>query len=264
MNRHQWPQHPLLCVNTSTAISNLYNLFCNHILNNNLAAEFQPITNIKDRRAQLWATKLAYYCLYGQLVLRGFHFAASADLEGESALEASLSVNPLIVMVVKQFSFLNAPLLLSISFASLWVVYLDYVFTYNMDADLLDTLYQMIVDNGHHFRALNGRQLGGWPSRPTAVSPIWSWLRLPVAYAALGKRIWKQTETACSPFSADNEKNGTSVLGFKSNTTTTLQLYPQPKLAIFSTLLRSRLYVYSNIFEVLVVFSNVFILSKYL
>ncbi|KAH9396040.1 hypothetical protein TYRP_020120, partial [Tyrophagus putrescentiae] len=86
-----------------------------------------------------------------------------ADLEGESALEASLSVNPLIVMVVKQFSFLNAPLLLSISFASLWVVYLDYVFTYNMDADLLDTLYQMIVGNGHHFRALNGRQLGGWP-----------------------------------------------------------------------------------------------------
>ncbi|KAH9387699.1 hypothetical protein TYRP_021029 [Tyrophagus putrescentiae] len=212
-------KHPLVCINTSTAVTRLYHLKC--------APSPSPSTTRES--GQLWRAKLVYYLLVGQVTLRGLLFT----------IDSELLYNPLAVFIISQYPFVNSPLINSLCLVSCWGVFIDYAFSYNMDSVIISNTYQLLVENGRYFRALNGRTLG-WPK--LADKAYWQLWRLPVAYLALGKRIWTLS-------------GGKTELNDHS---TTLKFHIT-QLGVYSTQLRGKLLVYSNACEAVVIFCNLLI-----
>ena len=172
--------------------------------------------------------RLAYYLLIGQLTLRGLLFSSDSDL----------LYNPLGACLVIRYPFLNNHLLInSFCLLACWGLFIDYAFNSSMDGVLVGHTYQLMVGNGRHFRALNGRRLG-WPTMLKEQGDHWQFWRLPIAYIALGRRIW----TLSSPGRKSTVSNGS------------LKFY-LAKLGVvsYSDQLRGRLLVYSSVLEALVV-----------
>lgn len=167
-----------------------------------------------------------YYLLIGQSTLRGFLFV----------VDSKLLYDPLVAFTVAQYPVLSGPLLISLNLVSSWGIYFDYAFNYNLDSVLIDT-YQLLVENGQHFRALNGRQLG-WPTLNNN-GKLWQLWRLPMAYIALGKSIWKLSDSTAAP----NDRS--AALKFHST-----------QLGIYSSQLRGKLLVYTTACEALFIFLN--------
>ena len=210
-------KHPLVCISTSTAVTTLYHLKCT-----------SPSTSTATREGvQLWKARLVYYLLIGQSTLRGFLFVADSEL----------LYDPLVAFTVSRYPVLSGPLLISLNLVSSWGICFDYAFNYNLDSVLIDT-YQLLVENGQHFRALNGRQLG-WP-RLNNNGKLWQLWRLPIAYIALGKNIWKLSGSTAAP-------NDRSAAPLKFHST---------QLGIYSSQLRGKLLVYTTACEALFIFLN--------
>ncbi len=163
-----------------------------------------------------------------QLTLRAIHFTLTVDMNNESDLIANLHINPLGVILVGQFRFLNTLFGITIILVSFWITYLDYLFTYKMGDLFLDSAYQMIVANGRHFQKLNFCRFN-WPDWKNS---WWrSWL-YPAKY--IGKQILKISKEICSIFN--------------------LKFKPLFWPICFSLQIRSKLYVYSAVFEFIVMF----------
>lgn len=77
----------------------------------------------------------------------------------------------------------------------------------------------LVVENGKNFRKLNGR-LVNWPGRRS--SDHWQLWRLPIAYIALGKRIWTLSA------------NQTALNGAHSNTFLKFEKFYTPQASVFS------------------------------
>ena len=133
--------HPLLCIRTSTVISNLYHLFGSSL------SKFSSSIR-STAKTRLWKAKLLYYFLCMQLTLRAIHFTLTLDMNNESDLIANLHINPLGVIVVGQFCFINTLIAVSTILVLFWILFLDYLFTYKMNELFLDSAYQMFVSNG--------------------------------------------------------------------------------------------------------------------
>ncbi len=213
-------KHPLVCISTSTAVTTLYHLKCT-----------SPSTSTRATREgvqQLWRARLVYYLLIGQSTLRGFLFVADSEL----------LYDPLVAFTVFKYPVLSGPLLISLNLVSSWGICFDYAFNYNLDSVLAET-YQLLVENGQHFRALNnGRQLE-WPKLNNNNGKLWQLWRLPMAYIALGKSIWKLSGSTAAP----NDRSAP----LKFHTT---------QLGIFSSQLRGKLLVYTTACEALFIFLN--------
>ena len=178
----------LLCFRTSTAVTQYYHLKC-------IPSSFLTARNESGR---LWMARLAYYLLIGQLTLRGLLFSSDSDL----------LYNPLGACLVIRYPFLNNHLLInSFCLLACWGIFIDYAFNSSMDGVLVGHTYQLMVGNGRHFRALNGRRLG-WPTMLKEQGDHWQFWRLPIAYIALGRRIW----TLSSPGRKSTVSNGSKVL----------------------------------------------------
>ena len=221
----------LLCFRTSTAVTSLYHAKC---------APSSSSSSTDRESARLWAVRLVYYLLIGQLTLRGLLFSLDTS-------DNPLLYNPLVAFLVSRYPFLNNLLINSFCLLSCWGLFLDYAFNNSMDGALIGHTYQLMVGNGRHFRALNGRRLG-WPTvllENDGENYSWRQLwRLPAAYIALGRRIWA--------LSSSDRKTI-----FNDHSAALLRFYPT-KLGVvgYSEQLRGRLLVYSGALEALVILVN--------
>ncbi len=162
-------------------------------------------------------------------------------MKNDTDLIAHLHINPMVVVGLGQFRFLSALLLVSVIIVLFWHTYLDYLLTYEMGDLFLSSAYQMIVANGQHFRKLNFRRLN-WADWRFS---WWCWWRFPDKYFALGKQILNSSKELCSIFAFN------------------LKFKPLFWPICFSSQTLGRLYVYSAVFELIVVFVCVFVGKVY-
>ncbi|KAH9410098.1 hypothetical protein TYRP_009851, partial [Tyrophagus putrescentiae] len=165
--------------------------------------------------------------------LRAIHFTLTVDMESESSLRANIAVNPLGALLVGQYRFLTITVAYPVFIATFWILYLDYMFTYQMKGVFLDTAYLALVSNGKNFQALNSHWLN-FPSIETTFS-WWHWWRSPAKYLALWKQILNISK------------------GKNSTLNTVCHFHPHLIWSIrLSSQLRGRLYVFSHLAELLV------------
>ena len=127
------------------------------------------------------------FLLYLEVQLRAIHFTLTVDMESESSLRANIAVNPLGALLVGQYRFLTITVAYPVFIATFWILYLDYMFTYQMKGVFLDTAYLALVSNGKKFQTLNSRWLN-FPSIETTFF-WWHWWRSPAKYLVLWRRI---------------------------------------------------------------------------
>ena len=207
-------KHPLVCISTSTFVTQLHHLKCT-----------PSSSSTTQKNAQLWIARLAYYFLILQKTLQAFLFT----------IDRELIYNPIGAFAVAQYSFLSSPLINSLCLVSCWGIFLDYALNYKLDSFLISNIYQLMVENGRHFRALNGRRLD-WPRLDNIHWQLW---RLPIAYIDLGRRIWK--------LSGSKTDQNDNLANLKFHITQT---------GIYSDQLRGKLLVFSNACEVIVISLN--------
>lgn len=189
-------------------------------------------------KTNLLALKLLQCLLYLEVQLRAIHFTLTVDMESESSLRANIAVNPLGALLVGQYRFLTITVAYPVFIATSWILYLDYMFTYQMKGVFLDTAYLALVSNGKNFQALNSHWLN-FPSIKTTFS-WWHWWRSPAKYLAL----WRQILNIFK--------------GKNSTLNTVCHFHPHLIWSIrLSSQLRGRLYVFSHFAELLVVIFNI-------
>lgn len=170
----------------------------------------------------------------------------TTDLEKDSALKTNLSFNPLLVLITSQFRFINVSIYAGITIVSFWMTYLDYTFTYQLRGVFLNSAYQMLVKNGHHFRIFNDLRLG-WPI-VNQQTLFWKrWKCCITEHFAFSIRIFK-TLFRIKGSIFDNSIIFTSVLQFFH---LNLPIHFSPQLC-------RRLYVCSTAVEIIIVFVHLF------
>ncbi len=170
----------------------------------------------------------------------------TTDLEKDSALKTNLSFNPLLVLITSQFRFINVSIYAGITIVSFWMTYLDYTFTYQLRGVFLNSAYQMLVKNGHHFRIFNDLRLG-WPI-VNQQTLFWKrWKCCITEHFAFSIRIFK-TLFRIKGSIFDNSIIFTSVLQFFH---LNLPIHFSPQLC-------RRLYVCSTVVEIIIVFVHLF------
>ncbi len=193
--------------------------------------------------------KFLCYSLTVQALLRVLYLSTFDELVNNEESNQMLTpdyllISPLTVSLIQVYPFIRPTTLRCTCLMGFWALYLDYALTFKLDGPLLELLYQMIIENGLHFRRLNDRRLGWsdlmirFDGKGKAIKGEQmkkQWWRLPHAYLTLAKKIWKVSSQ-------------TGYLKFHS-----------PNLSFVSSQFRARMIVYVAVVEAVISFLLAFI-----
>ncbi len=208
----------LLCLRTSSVVAYLYQLKCSVEYRKYYPCRITAFYRLKA---------LQYLCLVTFMIRV---FIPSTFTTKEEVID-HFPFNPVTCAAMLHFRFVaSSTTLKAVCLFVIFVVHIDYSIHFNVDAFLVKIIYEMIVENGRHFKLLNRKRFH-WPE--VKLANCWQMYSL---YRRLCREIW-----ICLSLRFHRE---------------TLESFPNLSLK-----LRARMVVYSTIFEAFIFVCNV-ILSK--
>lgn len=151
------------CFSTTSMLTKLYqlNFGSSSSLTSELSTTSLPLSKSPtfSRSSQLLVVKLVYYGLVLQMTVRGVELTFLLPSQKFDSPESVLPLNetayqsyhPLLVVLIHRYPYMTFPIYRNLGLLSVWLVYFDNVFTYQLDGHLLASTYAMLVTNGWRF-----------------------------------------------------------------------------------------------------------------